>query len=84
MATPVNSTKTTTLSNLVLTAYDKLVEFQLRAEPMFRNFADKRPADVDKPGSSVVLQRYADLAVSTTPLVQADIPDAVALSKRPR
>lgn len=80
MATPVNSTKTTTLSNLVLTAYDKLVEFQLRAEPMFRNFADKRPADVDKPGSSVVLQRYADLAVSTTPLVQADIPDAVALS----
>lgn len=80
MSTPANSTTTSTMSNLVLAAYDKLVEFQLRSEPLFRNFADKRPADVDKPGSSVVLQRYQDLAVATSALTQADIPDAVALS----
>lgn len=78
--TPTNSTTTSTLSNLVLTAYDKLVEFALRSEPLFRNFADKRPADVDKPGSSVVLQRYADLSAATTALTQTAIPDAVALS----
>lgn len=78
--TPTNSSTTSTLSNLVLTAYDKLVEFQLRSEPMFRNFADKRPADVDKPGSSVVLQRYQDLAQATTALTQTQIPDATSLS----
>lgn len=78
--TPTNSTTTSTLSNLVLTAYDKLVEFNLRSEPMFRAFADKRPVDVDKPGSSVVLQKYVDLAAATSTLTQTAIPDAVALT----
>ena len=77
---PTNSTTTSTLSNLVLTAYDKLVEFNLRSEPMFRAFADKRPVDVDKPGSSVVLQKYVDLAAATSTLTQTAIPDAVTLT----
>lgn len=66
--------------NLVQTAYDKMVEFALRSEPVFRSFASKRPVDVDKPGSSIVLQKYQDLAVSTTPLTENVDPDAVAIS----
>lgn len=37
-------TGTAALANLVQTAYDRLVEFALRSEPMFRTVADKRPA----------------------------------------
>lgn len=75
-----NTTGTTQFSNLVTTAYDKMVEFALRSEPMFRQFADKRPVDVTSPGASVVLQRYQDLAPVTTPLTETADPDAVALS----
>lgn len=70
----------TGITNLVQTAYDKYVEFALRAEPMFRAFADKRPVNVDKPGSSIVLQRYADLSTATSALTENVDPDAVALS----
>jgi hypothetical protein len=37
-------TDTTALANLVETAFDRLVEFGLRDEPMFRAVADKKPA----------------------------------------
>lgn len=37
-------TSTTVMANLVQTAYDKLVEFALRSEPLFREVADKKPA----------------------------------------
>ncbi len=37
-------TDTSAMANLVQTAYDRLVEFGLRSEPMFRAIADKRPA----------------------------------------
>lgn len=37
-------TTTSVMSNLVQTAYDRLVEFALRSEPLFRSIADKRPA----------------------------------------
>jgi len=70
----------TGITNLVQTAYDKLIEFQLRSEPMFRAFADKRPVDVTSPGSSVVFQRYQDLSAATTALTENVDPDAVALS----
>jgi N4-gp56 family major capsid protein len=76
-ATIANQTGQT---NLVLAAYDKYVEFALRPEPMFRNFADKHPVDVDKPGSSITLQRYVDLAVAATPLTENVDPDSVALT----
>ena len=75
-----NTTGKTELSNLIVTAYDKYVEFALRSEPMFRAFADKRPVDVTSPGASVVLQRYQDMTPVTTPLVETQDPDAVAVS----
>ena len=64
---------------LVQTAYDRYVEFALRAVPMVRDVADKRPVQQAMPGSSVVFQIYTDLAQATTPLSETVDPDAVAL-----
>lgn len=78
--TITNATTTGTLSNLIQTSYDKLVEFNLRSEPMFRKFADKRPSDVTNPGNTVVFQVHTDLSRVTAPLTQTVSPDAVALN----
>ena len=67
-------------AGLVQKAYDRLLEFALRSEPLIRSVADKRPARQAIPGSTVVLQRYVDLATSTTPLTETDDVDSVALS----
>lgn len=70
---------TTTQSNLVAGAVDRYVRAALRHSPMLRNVADTRPVQVDKPGSSVTLYTYSDLAPATTPLTETVDPDAVAL-----
>lgn len=72
-------TDTTAMSNVVQTAYDKYFEFALRSQPLFRKCADKRPTDLTAPGSSMVLQRYQDLAVATSPLSEDVDPDAVGI-----
>lgn len=66
-------------TSLVQTAYDKLVEKPLRAQVLFRPVVDKRPVQVDKPGSSVVFQIYNDIAEQTTPLTESDDVDSVSL-----
>jgi N4-gp56 family major capsid protein len=66
-------------TSLVQTAYDRLVEFALRTQPMFRTFATKRPERQAMPGSSVVFQLYNDLAAATTPLTETVDPDSVAI-----
>lgn len=73
-------TGTAALANLVQTAYDRLVEFALRSEPMFRSVADKRPAQQSMPGSSVVFELYSDLATQTATLTETADVDAVAIS----
>lgn len=72
-------TDTTAMGNLVQTTYDRLVEFALRSQPMFREVADKRPAQQAMPGSSVVLELYQDLATKTATLTEQVDPDAVAI-----
>ena len=72
------------MSNLIQTAYDKYIEFNLRSEPMFRKFADKRPVDVTNPGNTVVFQVYTDLSRATSALTQTADPDAVELSNTNR
>lgn len=72
-------TDTSAMSNAVQTAYDRYFEFALRAQPLFRQVADKRPAQQAMPGSSVVLERYQDLAVATATLTENVDPDSVAL-----
>jgi N4-gp56 family major capsid protein len=67
-------------AGLVQQAYDRLLEFALRSEPLIRSVADKTPARQSIPGSTVVLQKYVDLAKNTTALSETTDPDAVALS----
>ncbi len=71
-------TGTGAMSNLVQTAYDRALEFALRAQPMYRTIADKRPVEQSMPGSSVVFSLYQDLAQQITPLNELVDPDAVA------
>ena len=86
MANAYTSTGSATLggtsgsAGLVQQAYDRLLEFALRSEPLIRSVADKTPARQSIPGSTVVLQRYVDLAANTTALSETVDPDAVALS----
>jgi N4-gp56 family major capsid protein len=67
-------------AGLVQQAYDRLLEFALRSEPLIRSVADKTPARQSIPGSTVTLQRYVDLAANTTALTETTDPDAVAMS----
>jgi N4-gp56 family major capsid protein len=67
-------------AGLVQKAYDRLLEFALRSEPLIRSVADKRPARQAFPGSTVVLQKYVDLDQATNTLTETTDPDAVALS----
>ena len=67
-------------AGLVQKAYDRLIEFALRAQPLIRSVADKTPARQSIPGSSVVLQRYVDLTQQITTLTEQTDPDAVALA----
>jgi N4-gp56 family major capsid protein len=66
-------------AGLVQKAYDRLVEFALRSQPLLRSVADKRPARQAMPGSSIALQIYSDLAKATTPLSEQVDPDSVAI-----
>ncbi len=66
-------------AGLVQKAYDRLVEFALRSQPLLRSVADKRPAQQAMPGSSVVLQIYTDLSQATTALSEQVDPNSVAL-----
>jgi len=74
------NTTTSTMTNLIQTAYDKYVEMELRSEPMFRKFADKRPVDVTNPGATVVFQLHNDLSRVTSALSENSDVDAVALN----
>jgi N4-gp56 family major capsid protein len=66
-------------AGLVQKAYDRLVEFALRSQPLLRSVADKRPARQSMPGSSVVFQIYNDMSKATTALSEQVDPDSVAI-----
>jgi len=86
MANAYTSTGSATLggtaggAGLVQKAYDRLLEFALRSEPLIRSVADKRPAKQAHPGSTVVLQIHQDLSEQTTALTEATERDSVAIS----
>ena len=80
--TSANNVGTFTPSNgagLVQKAYDRLVEFALRSQPLLRSVADKKPAKQSMPGSSVVFQIYNDMTKATTALSEQVDPDSVAI-----
>jgi len=86
MANAYTSTGSATLggtsgaAGLVQKAYDRLLEFALRSEPLIRSVADKRPAKQAHPGSTVVLQIHQDLSEQTTALTETTERDSVAIS----
>jgi N4-gp56 family major capsid protein len=68
----------TQLNTLVIPAYDRLVQFALRETPTFRSIVDRRPVSVTNPGDTVNFTWYADMAATTTPLVETVTPDGIA------
>jgi N4-gp56 family major capsid protein len=85
MANAFTSTGSSTLggtvgsAGVVQKAYDRLLEFALRATPLIRDMADKKPARQAIPGSTVSLQIWQDLAKVTSTLSETVDPDSVAL-----
>ena len=67
-------------AGLVQKAYDRLVEFALRSQPLIRSVADKRPSAGTLPGGSIALQLHNDLAAATTALTETDDVDSVAIA----
>jgi N4-gp56 family major capsid protein len=66
-------------AGLVQKAYDRLVEFELRATPLLRSVADKKPARQAMPGSTVALQIYNDMAINKNELSELVDPSAVSI-----
>lgn len=73
-------TTTSVLTNLVKTAFSKVVDMQLWTEPMFRRFATVEFTDLTSPGSSITKYIHSDLANATSTLSETADPDAVALA----
>lgn len=74
----VNTTSTTGLGiGVVQDAYDRLVEFDLRSQPLIRSVADKRPGKQAMPGDTVTLQIFKDLSPATTELTETTDVNAV-------
>lgn len=67
-------------AGLVQKAYDRLIEFELRATPLLRAVADKKPGKQAMPGSSVALQIYKDIARATNVLSENVDPAAVSMA----
>jgi len=66
-------------ANLLAAGYDRFLEYQLRSDPIFRQFVDKHPVDVTNVGPTVtlsIIQEFANLA--TTPLAETSDVAAVA------
>jgi hypothetical protein len=74
------TTTATTLSHLVQTSYDQMVEFALRSQPLYRDFVDKRPAQPAMPGNAVILSLWADVAGNTSAQTEGTDLSSTALS----
>lgn len=55
-------------AQVVKTQYDRYLRMALRTAPVLGQFVDVHPVQPTAPGSSIVLQKYNDLAAVTTPL----------------
>ena len=76
---PTDTSGSSLGTSLVQAAYDRLVEKPLRSQPLFRNFATKRPERQAMPGSSVVFQLFNDIADATTALTENVDPDPTVI-----
>ena len=69
-------------AGLVQKAFDKNLDFQLRAAVAVTDIADVQPVTLTNPGSTVILQTYVDLTtdVSGATLTETVDPDSVSLA----
>jgi N4-gp56 family major capsid protein len=81
LAVGVGASLTDKVDSVVRATFDKAIQWKLRWEPMYRNFATRRPVDVAFPGSKVTMFRAgsAQIALATTPLNEYEDPDAKAI-----
>lgn len=76
--TSTDTNSSTALStNMIATALDKDVAFELRSMPLHRDFADKRPTSLTNPGSVVTFNIYNRLTPTTAELDEVVAPDSV-------
>jgi N4-gp56 family major capsid protein len=75
---------TTQLSNLIIPAYDRLVEFELREMPTFRSLVDRRPVNATTVSDTFHFTWYEDLAVTTTPLAETTDPSSLTIGNPTR
>ncbi len=71
---------TVTLSNQVLTAYDRNAYFALRSLAIWDQFADVKPGNLTSPGSAVTFTVWSDLTEATTALTETFDVDAQGLA----
>ncbi len=71
---------TTTLSDQVKTAYNRVADFALRERPVFDQFATVKAGNLTNPGTPVSFYLYNDLAAATSALSETSDPDAVAIT----
>lgn len=67
-------------AGLLQRAYDKVLDFKLRSEPMFRSLADKKPGSLTNNSNQVLFQIYKDLAVTDAALDEDSDPDTIGMS----
>ena len=67
-------------AGLVQKAYDRMIEFALRDEPLIRSVADKRPVSQTIPGSVVVMQLHPEMTKISAALSETVDPDGVVLA----
>ena len=67
-------------AGLLQRAYDKVLDFKLRSEPMFRTLADKKPGSLTNNSNQVLFQIYQDLAVTNSALAEDSDPDTIGMS----
>ncbi len=71
---------TTTLSDQVKTAYNRVADFALRERPVFDQFATVKAGNLTNPGTPVSFYLYDDLAQATSALAETSDPDAVSIT----
>lgn len=81
LALGAGSALTDNVDSVVRATFDKAIQWKLRWEPMYRNFATRRPVDVAHPGSTVTMFRAgaSGLALATTPLSEYEDPSSKSL-----
>lgn len=80
MSNTYTSTDVSSLgTSLVQTALDKHVNYLLRAQPMFRALADKRPVEQSFPGVSIVFQFWNEIVGDVAELSETTDPDALGV-----